>query len=72
MSFIIKFLTIVGFLFFTSCEDEAVGTPPGASNVTSVDYTSTVMTVQWEQSTDEDFQDTRYFMLQVKMESKSL
>ena len=61
MSFIIKFLTIVGLLFFTSCEDEAVDTPPGVSNVTSVDYTVTEMTVQWEQSTDEDFQDYKVF-----------
>ena len=61
MSFIMKFLTIVGFLFFTSCEDEAVDTPPGVSNVTSVDYTVTEMTVQWEQSTDEDFQDYKVF-----------
>ena len=61
MSFILKFLTIVGLLFFTSCEDEAVDTPPGVSNVTSVDYTVTEMTVQWEQSTDEDFQDYKVF-----------
>ena len=52
-------LTLLLLLF--SCEDEAVDTPPGVSNVTSVDYTGTEMTVQWEQSTDEDFQDYKLF-----------
>jgi hypothetical protein len=59
----VKYISLLLFigLVFWSCEDEQPEevdtTPPTGGNMTSVTYTLTEMTVEWEESTDGDFKD---------------
>jgi hypothetical protein len=54
----ISLLLFIGLAFW-GCEEaeEPDTTPPTVSNITSVTFTLTEMTVEWEESTDGDFKD---------------